>query len=59
MWTLVAASLGLLVWHRRERDRVRRLALDVGWEIPEEAGSAGEEVGGGGSAPVDPRGISQ
>jgi hypothetical protein len=59
MWTLVAAGLGLLVWHRRERDRVRRLALDVGWEIPDEVVPASEETGGGGSAPVDRRDISQ
>lgn len=36
MWTLVAFSLGGLLWYRRQRDRPRREALDEGWVIPPE-----------------------
>lgn len=35
-WTGLALALGFLAWYRRRRDRPRRLALDVGWTIPEE-----------------------
>ncbi|HYL29712.1 MAG TPA: hypothetical protein VEU27_07285, partial [Gemmatimonadales bacterium] len=35
VWALAAAGLLLLGWRRRS-DRVRRAALDVGWEVVEE-----------------------
>lgn len=34
MWTVVALAVAALAWHRRERDRPRRAALDQGWVIP-------------------------
>jgi hypothetical protein len=59
MWTLVAISVALLMWHRRERDRVRRQALDIGWVIPADDEPAEATPQDRGSGPVDPRDISQ
>jgi len=33
-WGLTAVLVGLVWWRRRRRDRVRKAALDVGWELP-------------------------
>lgn len=35
-WALTAVAVGVIWWQRRRRDRVRRAALDEGWEIPPE-----------------------
>lgn len=35
-WGVTGLVVGLVWWRRRRRDRVRRAALDVGWEIPSE-----------------------
>ncbi len=37
MWSLVAFSLGGLLWYRRRRDRPRRAALDEGWTVEPES----------------------
>jgi hypothetical protein len=37
-WGITAVVVGIVWWRRRRRDRVRRAALDVGWEIPEDPG---------------------
>ena len=34
-WMLVAISVFIATWYRRERDRPRRAALDVDWNLPE------------------------
>ena len=36
LWAILACSLGILWWERRRRDRPRREALNVGWELPPE-----------------------
>lgn len=59
MWTLIGFSLAGLVWYRRERDRARRLALDIGWELGAETTPSGEAPPETGSQPVDPGGHSQ
>ena len=33
-WGLTALAVGVVWWRRRRRDRVRRAALDEGWEVP-------------------------
>jgi hypothetical protein len=33
-WGVTAVTVGVLWWRRRRRDRVRREALDEGWELP-------------------------
>lgn len=35
-WAATAVAVGLIWWRRRGRDRVRRAALDEGWEVPPE-----------------------
>lgn len=50
MWSLIALSLGGLVWYRRRRDRPRRAALDQGWVLPSETLPPEED----GEAPVEP-----
>jgi hypothetical protein len=35
-WCFIALTVGVVWWRRRRRDRVRRAALDVGWEVPSE-----------------------
>jgi hypothetical protein len=42
-WGLLALGLWALVRRRRKADRVRRAALDHGWEIPSET-PAGSEL---------------
>jgi Peptidase MA superfamily len=61
MWTVIAFSLGGLVWYRRRRDRPRRAALDGGWIVPmpsDPTDSVPAPAGGGGDGqpggPVDP-----
>jgi len=58
MWTLLAVSLALLLWYRRERDRVRRAALDQGWPPPPETMSPDEDSEEPGPRPVDPGGLT-
>jgi peptidase MA superfamily protein len=41
-WALLALSLWVLLQHRRKVDRVRRAALDEGWEIEPESSAAPE-----------------
>lgn len=36
LWAIMAFSLGILWWERRRRDRPRREALNIGWELPPE-----------------------
>jgi hypothetical protein len=59
MWSLVAFSLGGLLWYRRQRDRPRRTALDQGWiiepEPPPDDGAPQSPEG----APVDREGSTQ
>ncbi len=50
-WSVVAFSLGGLLWYRRRRDIPRRAALDVGWTVPDAALPV-EEVSE--PPPVDP-----
>jgi Peptidase MA superfamily len=50
MWTIIALSLGGMVWYRRRRDRPRRVALDQGWVILPETPLPVDES----DAPVDP-----
>jgi len=50
MWTVVGASLGLLWWAQRRRDRPRRAALDEGWAV----GDSGLEPDAGPAAPAEP-----
>lgn len=63
MWSLIAFSLGGLLWYRRQRDRPRRAALDQGWIIPPEPSEP--EAGPPASspslegAPVDREGSTQ
>lgn len=66
MWTIIAFSLGGLVWYRRQRDRPRREALDRGWTLPEDAGMADVVsltspggIPGHGEGPVDRAGPRQ
>ena len=33
-WGLTAVVVGVVWWRRRRRDRVRKAALDEGWELP-------------------------
>jgi len=35
-WGITGLAVGIVWWRRRRRDRVRRAALDVGWEVPPE-----------------------
>ena len=35
-WALTSVAVGVIWWRRRRRDRVRRAALDEGWELPVE-----------------------
>jgi hypothetical protein len=39
-WSVVGLTVGIVWWRRRRRDRVRRAALDVGWEVPQEPNDA-------------------
>jgi len=32
-WGITAVAVGFVWWRRRRRDRVRRAALDEGWEV--------------------------
>lgn len=41
-WTVLALSLWALLQHRRRADRVRRAALDQGWELPPESTTPSE-----------------
>jgi hypothetical protein len=61
MWTVIAFGLGGLVWYRKERDRPRRAALDLGWIVlpPEETADSSPPVASAanpapGAVPVDP-----
>jgi hypothetical protein len=36
-WSAVGLVVGVVWWRRRRRDRVRRAALDHGWEVPPES----------------------
>jgi Peptidase MA superfamily len=58
MWTLIAFSMGGLLWYRRRRDEPRRAALDNGWEIPSEASPADPAPPTSG-VPVDPGALPQ
>ncbi len=55
MWAILALSLGLLAWERRRRDRPRREALNVGWELPPEPPAADGDGTGTPPVPVDQR----
>jgi hypothetical protein len=33
-WGITALVVGIVWWRRRRRDRVRRAALDIGWDVP-------------------------
>jgi hypothetical protein len=35
-WGMTGLVVGIVWWRRRRRDRVRRAALDTGWEVPAE-----------------------
>jgi hypothetical protein len=35
-WGITGLVVGIVWWRRRRRDRVRRAALDDGWEVPPE-----------------------
>jgi hypothetical protein len=35
-WGITGLVVGIVWWRRRRRDRVRRAALDIGWEVPPE-----------------------
>jgi hypothetical protein len=35
-WGITGIMVGIVWWRRRRRDRARRAALDLGWEIPPE-----------------------
>jgi hypothetical protein len=37
LWFVIALAVFVITWHRRERDRPRRAALDTGWPLPPEA----------------------
>ena len=37
-WGLTGLAVGVIWWRRRRRDRVRRDALDLGWEVPPDDG---------------------
>jgi hypothetical protein len=41
-WALLALTLWALLQHRRSADRVRRAALDEGWEVPAESATPTE-----------------
>jgi hypothetical protein len=41
-WAILALSLWILLQHRRNVDRVRRAALDEGWEVEAESGAPPE-----------------
>lgn len=53
MWSLVAFSLGGLLWYRRQRDRPRRKALDEGWVIAPEPPLSEEGTASPTPPPVD------
>ncbi len=59
MWSLVAFSLGGLLWYRRQRDRPRRAALDDGWTIPPEPDPEGPDTPPPEPPPVDREGSTQ
>ena len=48
-WLLVALSVFIITWYKRERDRPRRAALDVDWNLPPAEGD-----GTSGSIPDGP-----
>jgi hypothetical protein len=41
-WAVLALTLWALLQHRRSADRVRRAALDQGWEVPAESATPTE-----------------
>ncbi len=59
MWSLIAFSLGGLLWYRRRRDRPRRAALDQGWIILPEQVSSFQDSPSAEGPPVDPGGLPQ
>ena len=50
-WLLVAISVFVVTWYKRDRDRPRRAALDVGWSLTETV--PGETSEAPGDGPVD------
>jgi len=43
-WTIVALSVFVVTWYKRERDQPRRAALDLDWNLPPPARGQGEGV---------------
>jgi hypothetical protein len=59
MWSLVAFSLGGLLWYRRHRDRPRRAALDHDWIVEPEPAVPDSEPPAPEGPPVDPEAPTQ
>ena len=54
-WAVVAVAVVLAWGLRRRRERPRRAALDVGWELPPPETVSGDTEGQSGT-PIDPKG---
>ena len=50
-WTIVALSVFVVTWYKRERDQPRRAALDLDWNLPPMPPDSGD--GGPVNEPVD------
>ncbi|TFG89456.1 MAG: hypothetical protein E4H17_00695 [Gemmatimonadales bacterium] len=51
-WTIVALSVFVVTWHKRERDQPRRAALDLDWNLPALPSEGGGAIPA--NEPVDP-----
>jgi len=55
-WWIIAAAVVMAAWGlKRRRERPRRAALDLGWEVPADEGDA-SPVTEGEAPPIDPKG---